>query len=153
MSKQFYKSIYFRDYPSEKSKEKSITLAFNEPEVPYFNKIKEMTAEEIRELIGIKTYKQLSLFAEEEERSINQVVKRLIKQNIKVDIANGQADLKKDVTFSASKNIPFQRWYPYIEGYSPTFIKSLIDEYNIKDSFVYDPFVGTRRGRDATGGA
>lgn len=141
MSKQYYKSIYFSDYPANSAKEKSITLAFSEPEVPYFSKIKEMSAEEIRELIGFKTYKQLSLFAEEEERSINQVVKRLIKQNLIVEKRNEHE--KKDVTFLASKDIPFQRWYPYIEGYSPNFVRSLIDYYNLMGVLIYDPFVGT----------
>lgn len=60
---QYFKSIYFSDYPSEDSKEKSITLAFNEPEAPYYTKIKELSSEELRELIGIQSYKQLSLFA------------------------------------------------------------------------------------------
>jgi len=82
MAKQYYKAIYFSDYPAEDSKEKSITLAFSEPEVPYYSKVKEMTTQEIKELIGIKTYKQLTLFADKEERSINQVVKRLIKKNL-----------------------------------------------------------------------
>ncbi len=141
MSKQYYKSIYFSDFPANSTKEKSITLAFSEPEVPYYNKVKKMSAEEIRELIGFKTYKQLSLFAEEEERSINQVVKRLIKQNVKYEKKNGHQ--KKDITFLASKEIPFQRWYPYIEGYSPNFVKSLIADYGIKDVLVFDPFVGT----------
>jgi DNA modification methylase len=141
MTKQFFKSIYFKDYPSNDSKEKSVTLAFSEPEVPYYSKVKEMSTEEIKELIGVRTYKQLSFFAEEDERSINQVVKRLIKQNIQIDKTT--AHLKKDVTFAASKDIPFQRWYPYIEGYSPNFVKSLIDDYNIRGTLVYDPFVGT----------
>ena len=82
MSKQLFKAIYFKDYPSENSKYKSITLAFSEPEIPYFSKVKDMTTQEIKELIGIKTYKQLALFADKQERSINQVVKRLIKQNL-----------------------------------------------------------------------
>ncbi|MBI5328485.1 MAG: hypothetical protein HZB80_09410, partial [Deltaproteobacteria bacterium] len=42
---QYLKSIYFCDYPSEDSKEKSITLAFNEPEAPYYTKIKELSSE------------------------------------------------------------------------------------------------------------
>lgn len=142
MAKQFYKSIYFSDYPSEESKEKSITLAFSEPEVPYYSKVKEMTTHEIKELIGIKTYKQLSLYADKQERSINQVVKRLIKQNLSdVDQVNGMS--KKDVTFVKSKDTPFQRWYPYIEGYSPAFVKSLIKNFDIKDTLVYEPFAGT----------
>src|SRR3989338_3033800 len=128
---QYFKSIYFYDYPSKDSKEKSITLAFNEPEAPYYTKI--------RELIGIKSYKQLVLFAEKEERSINQVVKRLIKKNI-----NGFSVINpKDVTFGNSKSIPFQRWYPFIEGYSPEFVKLLINGYCKKAACVYDPFVGT----------
>lgn len=136
---QYFKSIYFCDYPSEDSKEKSITLAFNEPEAPYYTKIKELSSEELRELIGIKSYKQLVLFAEKEERSLNQVVKRLIKKNI-----NGVSFFSpKDVTFVNSRSIPFQRWYPFIEGYSPDFVKSLINNYSQKAACIYDPFVGT----------
>lgn len=142
MAKQFYKSIYFSDFPAEYSKDKSITLAFSEPEVPFYSKVKEMSTQEIKELIGIKTYKQLALFADKQERSINQVVKRLIKQNLsEVDKVNGMS--KKDVTFVKSKDTPFQRWYPYIEGYSPDFVKSLIKNFDIKDTLVYDPFAGT----------
>jgi DNA modification methylase len=142
MSKQLFKAIYFNDYPSENSKYKSITLAFSEPEIPYFSKVKDMTTQEIKELIGIKTYKQLALFADEQERSINQVVKRLIKQNLPViDSVDGMT--KKDVTFIKSKDIPFQRWYPYIEGYSLDFVKLLIKNFEVKDVLIYDPFAGT----------
>lgn len=142
MSKQYFKSIYFSDYPAEDSKEKSITLAFSEPEVPYYSKVKDMTTQEIKELIGVRSYKQISLFAEKQERSINQVVKRLIKQNLSdVDQVNGMG--KKDVTFVKSKDTPFQRWYPYIEGYSLDFVKSLIKNFNIKNTLIYEPFAGT----------
>lgn len=142
MTKQYYKAIYFSDYPAEDSKDKSVTLAFNEPEAPYFAKVKDMTTQEIKELIGIETYKQLALFADKEERSINQVVKRLIKQNLsKLDTVDGMS--KNDVTFVKSKDIPFQRWYPYIEGYAPDFVKSLIKNFNINDVLIYEPFAGT----------
>ena len=33
---QYFKSIYYSDYPSEDSKDKSITLAFNETEAEYY---------------------------------------------------------------------------------------------------------------------
>lgn len=142
MTKQYYKAIYFSDFPAQDSKDKSVTLAFSEPEVPYFSKVKDMTTQEIKELIGIKTYKQLVLFAEKQERSINQVVKRLIKQNLSgIDTVDGMT--KKDVTFVKSKDTPFQRWYPYIEGYSPDFVKSLIKNFDIKDTLIFEPFAGT----------
>ena len=142
MTKQFFKAVYFSDFPAEDSKDKSITLAFSEPEFPYYRKVKDMTTQEIKELIGIETYKQLALFASEDERSINQVVKRLIKQNLsKIDKIIGVES--KDVTFINSKDIPFQRWYPYIEGYSPDFVKSLIKNYEIENTLIYEPFAGT----------
>ena len=142
MAKQFYKAIYFSEYPSDDTKDKSVTLAFSEPEVPYYSKVKDMSTQEIKELIGIKTYKQLSLYADKQERSINQAVKRLIKQNLsEVDQVNGMS--KKDVTFVKSKETPFQRWYPYIEGYSTDFVKSLIENFDIKDTLIYEPFAGT----------
>lgn len=142
MSKQFYKAVYFSDYPSEDSKDKSVTLAFSEPEEPYFSKVKDLTTQELKDLIGIQTYKQLVLFSEKQERSINQVVKRLIKQKLpEIDKVDGITE--KDVTFVKSKDIPFQRWYPYIEGYSLEFVKSLIKNYGISDALIYEPFAGT----------
>lgn len=142
MTKQYYKAIYFSDFPSETTKEKSVTLAFSEPEAPYYSKVKDLSTHELKELIGIKTYKQLALFAEKEDRSINQTVKRLIKQNLpEIDIEKGMT--KKDVTFVKSKDIPFQRWYPYIEGYAPDFVKSIIKKFEINDSLIYEPFAGT----------
>jgi tRNA G10 N-methylase Trm11 len=139
---QYFKSVYFSDYPAQDSKGKSITLAFSEPEVPFYSKVKEMTTQEIKELIGIKTYRQLTLFAEKQDRSINQVVKRLIKQNLsEIDKVNGMG--KKDMTFVKSKDTPFQRWYPYIEGYSIDFVKSLIKNFGINDVSIYEPFAGT----------
>jgi len=142
MAKQFYKAVYFSDYPSSDSKDKSVTLAFNEPEEPYYSKVKDLTTQELKELIGIQTYKQLALFAEKQERSINQVVKRLLKQKLpEIDKVDGVT--VKDVTFVKSKHIPFQRWYPYIEGYSPDFVKSLIKNHDITDVPIYEPFAGT----------
>lgn len=142
MSKQYYKAVYFSDFPSADSKEKSVTIAFSEPEEPYFSKVKDLTTQEIKELIGVKTYKQLSLFAEKQERSINQVIKRLIKQNL-AETDKIEGITQKDVTFIKSKETPFQRWYPYIEGYSTEFVTSLIDNFNIETSLIYEPFAGT----------
>jgi DNA modification methylase len=141
MAKQYYKSLYFSDYPSEDANERSVTLAFNEPEVPYYTCVKGMTTPELKDLIGYVLYDDIAKLAEAEERSINQTIKRLIKQNLEKQ--GKKSFTEKDVTFSNSKIIPFQRWYPYIEGYSPDFVKSLIEEYNIDNCTIYEPFAGT----------
>lgn len=136
---QYYKSVYFKDYPTEESKDKSITLAFNEDEAPYYKAIKDLTSEEVREAIGSDSYKQLSLFADNDERTVNQYIKKELKKNFK---NNGKFD-PKDVTFFNSKTVPFQRWYPFIEGYSPDFVKGLIQQYCPEANSIYDPFAGT----------
>lgn len=51
--------------------------------------------------------------------------------------------LSNDVTFVNSKNVPFQRWYPYIEGYSPDFVKTIIHENIPEAQLIYEPFAGT----------
>ena len=141
MANQFFKSLYFKDYPSNETKCKTFTLAFSEKEEPYYNKIKDLSNIEIRDLIGIDSYTQLYLIAEKEERSLNQIIKRFIKNNLDSNMPKIKS---KDVTFVGSKTIPFQRWYPYIDGYSPDFIKSLLKTYNIdKDKVIYEPFAGT----------
>ena len=53
MANQFFKSIYFKDHPSDKTKSKTFTLAFNEKEESYYNKIKDLSNIEIKDLIGI----------------------------------------------------------------------------------------------------
>lgn len=76
-----------------------------------------MTTQEIKELIGIETYKQLALFAEKQERSINQVVKRLIKQKLpEVDKVDGVTE--KDVTFEA-KTYLFNDGIHTFKSYTP----------------------------------
>lgn len=45
--------------------------------------------------------------------------------------------------FNKNKTEPFHRWYPFVEGYSREFIKSIIDEMG-KDSMVcLEPFSGS----------
>lgn len=48
-----------------------------------------------------------------------------------------------DVTFRKSMSVPFQRWYPYVEGYSMSFVQKLISSYCDNPSLIYEPFAGT----------
>lgn len=136
---QYFKSVYFNDHPAQKAKNKSITIAFNNSENYLYNFIKNLSNEEIRERIGIYSYKQLELFASKEDRKINQLIKILLKRNSQDNININP----KDVTFANSKSLPFSRWYTYIEGYSPEFVSNLIQQYCPKAQRIYDPFVGT----------
>ena len=95
---------------------------------------------EIKSILGISHYKELKIMAEKENRTVNQYIKLKIALNMKQPKTKIST---KDVTFGNSKPVPFQRWYPYIEGYSPSFVLSLIDSYCPDAHIIYEPFAGT----------
>lgn len=45
--------------------------------------------------------------------------------------------------FGKNKKVPIHRWYPFVEGYSRDFIKSIIDEQEIKPESCLEPFSGS----------
>ena len=46
-------------------------------------------------------------------------------------------------TFSGGAKDPFRRWYPYLEGYSPEFVETVLQHFSPKAQTVLDPFGGT----------
>lgn len=49
---------------------------------------------------------------------------------------------KYDGTFQKSKNLPFHRWYPYIEGFGEKFVCEIIKAFADKSTYLVDPFAG-----------
>jgi hypothetical protein len=47
------------------------------------------------------------------------------------------------VTFRGGSQEPFHTWYPYLEGYSPDFVRAVIHDYMTDAESVFDPFGGT----------
>ncbi len=48
-----------------------------------------------------------------------------------------------DGTFAASAEEPFQRWYPYLEGYSSDFVRKTVARFAPDATTILDPFGGT----------
>lgn len=46
-------------------------------------------------------------------------------------------------TFRGGAREPFVRWYPYLEGYSPRYVETILDRYAPNARVVLDPFAGT----------
>jgi DNA modification methylase len=49
----------------------------------------------------------------------------------------------KHVTFQGGRGEPFHDWYPYLEGFSPEFVKHLVSDYMPKATLILEPFAGT----------
>ena len=141
MASQLHKAIYFDDYQSSTGKSKSFSIAFTEDEMDLFKRVGQLSSYAIKKILKCNTYYDLKKKAEKNGRPIKQYAKRVIAKHInKVTPPSFQT---KDVTFGNSKDVPFQRWYPYIEGYSPSFVEALIDKYCPNASLIYEPFAGT----------
>ena len=143
-TKQAFKSIYFSDLRNNPESSKSLTLAFSEDEQSLFESIKYLSSYDIRKIIGIYTFEDLEVKAEKEGLSVN----RYCISQLKTAFNNKKG--KKfnfdpiHVTFQGGKELPLQAWYPYLEGYSPDFVRCIIEQYvNPKTKVIYDPFSGT----------
>ncbi len=130
---QLFKTISFPD-----NGPKTVTISFSQKEESLYTAISPLSSNDIRELIGVSSYALLSQMADNEHRTVSQQTKFLASKAL-----SHKKILASEVTFKAGKCEPFQRWYPYIEGYSPSFVKTLIETHNLKDTTIYEPFAGT----------
>lgn len=134
---QNFKAVSFTDTNSGKSK--VVSLGFNEREDNLFFSIAKLSSQEIRRILSIDSYDELCLEADKEKRPVSQFIK--IKLHSAME--EGVPFATSDITFKNSKTIPFQRWYPYAEGYSPDFVTSIIKKYISNVGLIYEPFAGT----------
>lgn len=142
---QNYKSIYFSDYRNFNPNSKGFTLAFPDKEIDLFNLIKPLSSFEMRKLLEIETFKDLNKKALKNDISLNKFCIKKIKSDfkkLKADFSILDLD-PIHTTFKGGKSLPLQSWYPYMEGYSPDFVKYIIDNFlNKKIKKIYDPFSG-----------
>ncbi|AAS10724.1 MULTISPECIES: DNA methyltransferase [Treponema] len=133
--KQQFKSIYFPSYYQNKQG-KSITISFSNKEKDLFLLFSNKTNNEIRTLINVLYLENLIDYAKAENRNLSQYIKYHISEKLNKCIYG-------DMTFRTSKDIPFQRWYNYSEGYSIDFVNSILEKYFSDSKILYEPFAGT----------
>ncbi|KAF0134459.1 MAG: adenine-specific DNA modification methyltransferase [Candidatus Saganbacteria bacterium] len=140
---QFFKTLYFQDYPAEETAKKSITLAFSNKDSALFELVDNLSCEDIRSLINLNSYKGLKEAAEKDYLPINTFCIRELKRKTKYLNNNNNFIDPIHATFKSSKDIPLQRWYPFLEGYSPKFVEAVIRKYFPSPGIIYDPFSGS----------
>ena len=152
---QNYKAVYFADTPVESASKKSLTIAFGKRTSQLYDNVKNFSSAEIRQLLGTDSYHELIQAAQREDLPVNTYCLRNIKQSLAV-IQEQQAQLvlpgvvsqnqlfdPVTVTFKGGSKDPFVRWYSYLEGYSPQFVKAILEKYAPNATRVLDPFAGT----------
>jgi len=152
---QYYKAVYFADYPASTPQQKSLTLAFGEKSQDLWGAVKGLSSVEVRKLLRTDSYRELTETANGCDLPINTYCIRKIKETLcalhKVDrqlTLPGLEDIGRffdpvSVTFKGGEKDPFVRWYPYLEGYSPRFVETIIEKYAPDAERILDPFGGT----------
>lgn len=152
---QNYKAVYFADTPTEKASQKSLTIAFGKRTSQLYDSVKNFSSAEIRQLLGTDSYHELIKAAQHEDLPVNTYCLRNIKQSLLAIqeqhpqlvlpgvIPRNQLFDPVTVTFRGGAKEPFVRWYSYLEGYSPQFVKAILEKYAPHATKILDPFAGT----------
>ena len=152
---QNYKAVYFPDIPATTAKQKSLTLAFGTKTKGLYEDVRDLSSEELRQLLGTDSFERIAAAAQNEDLPLNAYCLRRIKQSLH-QVKEQQLQLSLvgkenrpqlfdpvTVTFKGGAKEPFVRWYPYLQGYSPQFVEAILEKYAPNSSCILDPFAGT----------
>lgn len=149
---QQHKSIYFPDFPAKESNAKNLKVAFGKGDEDLWKCVESLSSEDIRARLG-NSYISLRADAEASGLSLNAwCVHRLRETLVPGDDSQLSFSLADDeglgvdpiqVTFRGGIKEPLQGWYPYLEGYSPDFVKVALERYAPSAKHIFDPFGGT----------
>lgn len=152
---QHYKAVYFPDLPAATAKQKSLTLAFGTKTEELYEDVRDLSSEELRQLLGTDSYENIIAAAQNEDlplnayclRQIKQALHQVKEQQLQLPLVPGNSRPQLfdpvTVTFKGGSKEPFVRWYPYLQGYSPQFVEAILEKYCPDSSCILDPFAGT----------
>jgi tRNA G10 N-methylase Trm11 len=151
---QQFKSVYFADIAASTAKQKNIKIAFGPGDKSIFERISSMSSAEIRRAIGAGSFAEVRRAAESASLSVNafclERLRRAAEGSSKTTQltlleADGFPSLSMDpvhATFRGGIEEPLHDWFPYLEGYSPDFVTSVLDSFAPRAKHVLDPFGG-----------
>ncbi len=152
---QQYKNVYFRDCPEAASGRTSLTLAFGKKDEDIYEAVRHLSSDSLRNALGYESFVGLQEDAQTEDKSLNAFCLSILRSHLET---NGHSDTgwlpgfeaenpiafdPVQATFSGGRHEPLHEWYPWLEGYSPAFVESVIARYCPDSKIVLDPFSGT----------
>ena len=152
---QTYKNVYFRDYPEGSSGRSSLTLAFGKSDREIYAAVRHLSSDTLRHALGYESFVSLRQDARAEDRSLNAFCLSILRRHLESSGQSGTAWLPGfearnpitidpiQATFNGGRHEPLHEWYPWLEGYSPAFVESVIGSYCPHANSVFDPFGGT----------
>lgn len=141
---QRFKTIYFSDYPALEDGRTGLTVSFSEGDGRLFRAVAGMSSYAIRSAIGHQGFKTVQAAAEKAGTSPSGYIRDRLRQVVRSDVAdNGSFDAAIQSTFVGGKGSPLHDWFPYLEGYSPEFVRRILQTHASEAKTVLDPFCGS----------
>ena len=152
---QSYKNVYFTDFPQAGARRASLTLAFGKRDRGIFEAVRHLSSDALRSALGYESFVALQGDARQRERSLNAFCLAILRKHLQGHEHSSTPRLPGlgpgspipldplQATFSGGRHEPLQDWYPYLEGYSPAFVESVIASHCPSATSVLDPFAGT----------
>ena len=154
---QRFKAIYFPRNLTTDSQPKTLTLAFSEQDVSIYERVRRLSSHEVRLLMSYQVFEELSRAAREEGLPLNAFCMRLLRERFENSTNQNARQLSMpnfelneiieldpiQATFKGGAAEPLHMWYPFLEGYSPKFVQTIINTYASEANIIFDPFAGT----------
>lgn len=139
-----FKTIYFPDYQVGESGKSGLTISFSDSEKNLYLSVNKLSSFSIRTAIGHNFYSDIVKAADKAQITVSAYVRKSLSRSISPDNNKVESyDAAIQSTFSGGKGSPLHDWFPYLEGYSPDFVKAVITQYAPQAKRVFDPFCGS----------
>ncbi|WP_265517924.1 hypothetical protein [Nitratireductor luteus] len=104
-----------------------------------------MSSYTVRRIIGYELFAELEQAATHAQSPVATYVRALIAKSANGYVHEKGADRRTalQATFRGGKGSPLHDWFPYLEGYSPDFVGSIISEFAVTAKTILDPFCGS----------
>ena len=147
---QKFKTVYYSDHPSPDPERKNIKIAFGQKDSRLYELVAPLSSEELRHLLGYPTYKSLTRNADKKSLSLSSLCLSALREKTASYVAEpggtylGHLFLDPiQATFKGGQAEPLHSWFPFLEGYSPGFVREIIRHFAPNTKKVLDPFSGT----------
>lgn len=139
-----FKTIYFPDYQVGESGKSGLTISFSDSEKHLYQSVNKLSSFSIRTAIGHNFYSDIVKASDKAQMTVSAYVRTSLSKSISTDKKPLESyDAAIQSTFSGGKGSPLHDWFPYLEGYSPDFVKTVISQYAPQAKRVFDPFCGS----------
>ncbi|NML06524.1 hypothetical protein [Sphingomonas sp. G-3-2-10] len=141
---QSFKTVYFADYPCPPEGRSGLTVPFAATELRLFEAVSRLSSHAIRCAIGHQQFTEVQAAAARTGTTTSGYVKERLRTAINPsDLIGDGFDAAVQSTFVGGRGSPLHDWFPYLEGYSPAFVRTILAAHAPDAIKILDPFCGS----------